>query len=64
MNTTEDSEARNDAGFDNYLLDQSVVSNGAGHTTMWNSEANRLVQANPNKYQIVDTPNYWQGVDY
>ena len=37
MNTTEDSEARNDAGFDNYLLDQSVVSNGAGHTTMWNS---------------------------
>lgn len=64
MNAAEESEARNDAGFDNYLLDQSVVSNGTGHTTMWNTEANRLVQSNPNKYQIVDAPNYWQGVDY
>jgi hypothetical protein len=64
MNATEESEAQSDAGFDNYLLDQSVVSNGAGHTTMWNTEANVLVQSNPGKYQIVDTPNYWQGVDY
>ena len=64
MNATEDSEARNDAGFDNYLLDQSVVSSGGGHTTMWNTEANALVRSNPNKYQIVDTPSYWQGVDY
>jgi hypothetical protein len=31
---------------------------------MWNSEANTLVQSNPNKYEIVDAPNYWQGVDY
>jgi hypothetical protein len=64
INATEDSEARNDAGFDNYLLDQSVVNSGGVHTTMWNREANALVQSNPNKYQIVDTPNYWQGVDY
>jgi hypothetical protein len=64
MNATEDSEAKNDAGFDNYLLDQSVVSNGAGHQTDWNSEAYALVQSNPGKYQIVDSPNYWQGVDY
>jgi hypothetical protein len=64
MNATEQSESRNDAGFDNYLLDQSVVSSGGGHTTMWNTEANRLVQSNPGKYQIVDAPNYWRGVDY
>jgi len=64
MNATENSEARNDAGFDNYLLDQTVVSNGTGHATVWNTEANVLVRSNPNKYQIVDTPNYWQGVDY
>jgi len=64
MNATEDSEAKNDAGFDNYLLGQSVVSNGTGHQTDWNSEANALVQSNPGKYQIVDSPNYWQGVDY
>jgi len=64
MNATEESEAQSDAGFDNYLLDQSVVSNGSGHQTDWNSEAYALVQSNPGKYQIVDAPNYWQGVDY
>jgi hypothetical protein len=64
MDETEDNNARNDAGFDNYLLDQSVVSSGGGHQTDWNSEAYALVRSNPDKYQIVDTPNYWQGVDY
>ena len=35
MNETEDNYARNDQGFDNYLLDQSVVQNNAtgGHST-------------------------------
>ncbi len=60
----ENAEDRNAQGFSNYLLDQSVVSNGTGHATMWNTTANALVQSNPNKYEIVDTPNYWKGVDY
>jgi hypothetical protein len=67
----QDSNARNSAGFSNYLLDQSVVQNNnvrgtglVGHSTEWNSTANAMVQANPNKYEIVNTPNYWQGVDY
>ena len=67
----QDASARNSAGFSNYLLDQSVVQNNdvgetgeVGHATLWNSTANALVQANPGKYEIVDTPNYWQGVDY
>ncbi len=67
----QDSNARNSAGFSNYLLDQTVVQNNsvggsgaAGHATLWNSTANALVQANPNKYEIVNTPNYWKGVDY
>jgi hypothetical protein len=64
MNATENSEAKNDAGFDNYMLDQSVVSNGSGHQTDWNSEAYALAQSNPGKYQIVESPNYWQGTDY
>jgi len=64
MNATEDAEAKSDAGFDNYILDQSVVSKGGTHTTMWNTEANAVVATNPNKYQIVDSPNYWKGVDY
>jgi hypothetical protein len=60
----QDSNARNSAGFSNYLLDQSVVSNGAGHATMWNNAANALVQSNPNRYEVVNTPDYWKGVDY
>lgn len=67
----QDSNARGGAGFSNYLLDQSVVQNNnvagtgmVGHSTEWNSTANALVRANPNKYEIVNTPNYWQGVDY
>ena len=67
----QDTNAKNSAGFSNYLLDQSVVQNNnvngtgaVGHATVWNSTANAMVQANPNKYEIVNTPNYWQGVDY
>jgi hypothetical protein len=67
----QDSNARNSAGFSNYLLDQTVVQNNnvggtgmVGHATVWNSTANALVQADPNKYEIVNTPNYWKGVDY
>jgi hypothetical protein len=67
----EDSISRNGQGFSNYLLDQTVVqdnnmyNNGTiGHGTVWNSAADALVKANPNRFQIVDTPNYWQGIDY
>lgn len=67
----QDSNARNSAGFSNYLLDQTVVQNNnvagtgmVGHATVWNSTANALVKADPNKYEIVNTPNYWQGIDY
>jgi len=67
----ENSISRNGQGFSNYLLDQSVVQNNnvggtgmVGHATQWNSVADALVQSNPKKYEIVNTPNYWQGVDY
>jgi hypothetical protein len=67
----ENNISRQGQGFSNYLLDQSVVQNNnvggtgmVGHSTQWNSVANAMVQANPNKYEIVNTPNYWQGVDY
>jgi hypothetical protein len=70
-NASQNANAQNAAGFSNYLLDQSVVQNNnvggtgaVGHSTEWNSTANAMVQANPNKYEIVNTPNYWQGVDY
>jgi hypothetical protein len=67
----QDSNARNGQSFNNYLLDQTVIQdnnmdgNGTvGHGTVWNSTADALVRANPNRYEIVDTPNFWQGVDY
>jgi hypothetical protein len=67
----QNTNAKQSAGFSNYLLDQSVVQNNnvggmgaVGHATVWNTQANAMVQANPNKYEIVNTPNYWQGVDY
>ena len=67
----QDTRARNNQSFDNYILDQTVVqdnnmyNNGTiGHGTAWNSTADALVKADPNRFEIVDTPNYWRGVDY
>jgi hypothetical protein len=67
----QDSNARNGQAFSNYLLDQTVIQdnnmygNGTvGHGTVWNSTADAMVKANPNRYEIVDTPNFWRGVDY
>ena len=67
----QDHNARNNQDFSNYLLDQTVIQdnnmygNGTvGHGTVWNSTADTLVKANPNRFEIVESPNYWQGVDY
>jgi hypothetical protein len=67
----EDNISRNTQGFSNYLLDQTVVQdnnmygNGTiGHATLWNSTADALVKSNPNRYEYVNTPNYWRGTDY
>jgi hypothetical protein len=67
----QDANARTNQGFHNYLLDQSVIQdnnvygNGTiGHATVWNSTADALVRANPDRYEIVNSPNYWQGWDY
>jgi hypothetical protein len=35
-----------------------------GHGTVWNSTADALVKANPNRYEIVDNPNFWKGNDF
>jgi hypothetical protein len=67
----QDMNARNNQGFQNYLLDQTVVQdnnmygNGTiGHGTLWNSTADALVKADPDRFSYVDKPNYWQGTDY
>ncbi len=63
--------SRQGQGFSNYLLDQSVVQNNnvggtgmVGHATLWNTQANALVQSNPNKYELVPEQNYWAGTDF
>jgi hypothetical protein len=63
--------ARNGQGFDNYILDQNVAQNNdmygtgaVGHATLYNSMAEALVKTDPNRLEIVDTPDYWLGTDF
>jgi len=67
----QEENSRNIQGFSNYLLDQTVVEdnnmhgNGTiGHGTLWNSTADFLVKADPDRFSYVDTPNYWRGTDF
>lgn len=61
-----DAQDRQNQGFSNYLLDQTVIQDNSvnGHATVWNSTADALVKADPNRFEIVNTPNYWKGIDY
>jgi hypothetical protein len=34
------------------------------HGTFWNQNADAMVQSNLERYQYVDTANYWKGIDY
>jgi hypothetical protein len=70
-NDSQDNQARINQGFENYLLDQSVVQdnnmygNGTvGHGTVYNSTADALVKTDPDRFEYVDKPNFWQGTDY
>lgn len=62
----EDNISRNGQGFSNYLLDQTVIQDNQqnAHGTVWNSTADSMVRSNPNRYEIVQTPDFWKGVDY
>jgi hypothetical protein len=67
----QDAQARTNQEFSNYLLDQTVVqdnnmyNNGTvGHGTAWNSTADALVKADPDRFEYVEKPNFWQGTDY
>ena len=62
----QDVGSRNIQGFSNYLLDQTVVQDNYRntHSTEWNRTADTLVKVNPDRYEIVDKPNYWKGTDF
>lgn len=61
-----DAQDRQNQAFSNYLLDQTVIQDNVKgtHSTEWNQTADAMVKSNPQRYEYVDTPNFWKGVDY
>ena len=57
---------RTSQGFSNYILDQSVIldNQNNAHGTTWNDTAAALVKSDPNRFEYVETPGYWKGIDY
>jgi len=57
---------RTSQGFSNYILDKSIIldNQNNAHGTTWNSTAEALVKSDPNRFEYVDTPGYWKGIDY
>ena len=69
----QDTNARNSQNFSNYLLGQTVIQSNdvygndtgvVGHGTVWNSTADAMVKSDPNRYEYVNTPGFWRGIDY
>jgi hypothetical protein len=52
--------------FGNYQLGYSVIAttDNKYHGTFWDQDADALVRSNPDKFEYVNAPNYWKGIDY
>ncbi len=61
-----DARDRHNQDFTNYLRDNTVITDTqtGEHATTYNSYADALVQADPNRYQYVPTQNLLKGIDY
>lgn len=61
-----DSMDRRSQEFENYQLGYSVIADTRNHAhrTFWNEDAAALVQSDPNRYEYVNAPDYWKGIDY
>ena len=48
------------------MLDQTVIQDNQlnAHGTVWNQTADSLVKNDPQRYEYVNTPNFWKGIDY
>jgi hypothetical protein len=71
--SNQDTQDRISQGFTNIMRDQTIVQDNdmygnnsgyVGHGTAWNSTADGLVKANPDRFEVVESPNYWKGIDY
>ena len=62
----QDSQDRSNQAFSNYQLDLSVVQDNQRNErgTVYNSYADALVKADPNRYQYVPTQDFLKGIDY
>jgi hypothetical protein len=63
----QDSNARTNQGFDNYIRDQTVirdVQNPDVHATVWNQTAAWMQQAFPDRIEEVPTSQYIKGQDF
>jgi hypothetical protein len=61
-----DSMDRRSQEFSNYQLGYSVVqdNNDNAHGTLWNQDADALVKQDPQRFEYVNAPNFWKGIDY
>jgi len=61
-----DDQDKSNQAFSNYLLDQTVIQDNQlnAHGTVWNQTADALVKNDPQRYEYVNTPNFWKGIDY
>ena len=52
--------------FSNYQLGYSVVRDVDNnyHGTFWNEDAALLVKSNPDRFEYVNAPDFWKGIDY
>ncbi len=61
-----DSMDRRSQEFENYQLGYTVISDNqnTAHGTFWNEDADALVKSNPDRFEYVNAPGYWKGIDY
>jgi len=61
-----DSQDKRSQEFENYQLGYSVIADTGNnaHGTFWNEDADAMVKSNPDKWQYVNAPDYWKGIDY
>ncbi len=61
-----DSQDKRSQEFENYQLGYSVIADteNNAHGTFWDADAEAIVKSNPSKYEYVNAPNYWKGIDY
>ena len=61
-----DDQDKRNAEFSNYQLGYSVVSDtrNNAHGTLWNQDADALVRLAPQRFEYVNAPDFWRGIDY